>query len=421
MYKFLEIIAEKINNGIKVYFCPASFETVIIAKMLKDKYNVRPTGFCDNDNRKQDMNLRSLPGLRIYSFDTAAADATSEFLVVSPFHSAAITGDLIYERNIDSSRIIGFQQIERRKTCARYALNWVVEDKTFICCCIEEYKPTFDNQKLDVAKGIEYLDRTRKDLIDEVMDIPEGCKNCFQYKDAYIYKSRKLNSFDFSFKGWCNYKCTYCSAHHPTLKDDNKNYALEEYLTELENRGISNDIFSVLFAVGEPTLNEKRFALYEHCGQRGYFLDVFSNCSVFDKDLFELAHRAPVIIRSSFDAGTPETYKKIKGIDSWDRMLANVKHYSEAKYLALNPKYLFDPGINDNETDITNFVKICAELNVDFVTPAFSFLDSKYFDSDNAKKMFKLLVELLARNGIFTANVDTMYSQDYHKVYSESF
>lgn len=182
-----------------------------------------------------------------------------------------------------------------------------------------------------------------------------------------------------------------------------------------------NDIFSVLFAVGESCLNEKRFPLYDYCKERQYFLDVFTNCSVFDKSLFEVAQSSPVIIRKSFDAGTAETYARIKGVNCFPKMLENVRQYLTAPYLALNPKYLFVPGINDNEEDVNKFVQICAELRVDFVTPVFSFLDSQYFDSSHAKRMFKLLVDELAANGIFTANVDTLYSENYHKQYSESF
>ena len=98
-----------------------------------------------------------------------------------------------------------------------------------------------------------------------------------------------------------------------------------------------NDVFSVLYAVGESCLNEKRFGLYDYCGKKQYFLDVFTNCSAFDKSLYELAHKSPVIIRKSFDAGTPETYKKIKGVDFFDKAVTNVRHYLEAPYLAINP------------------------------------------------------------------------------------
>lgn len=187
-------------------------------------------------------------------------------------------------------------------------------------------------------------------------------------------------------------------------------------MTEFEKADAINDIFSVLFAVGEPCLNEKRFGLYHHCREKQYFLDVFSNCSVFD-----LAGSSTVIIRKSFDAGTPETYKKIKGVDGYYKMLENVKRYLQAPFLVLNPKYLFVPGINDSETDMKNFAKLYAELHVDFITPVFSILDNNYSVSSHARKMFGLLVDELAANNIFTANVDTLYSEEYHKVYAESF
>lgn len=419
--KYLKTVADKLKNNIKVYLCPSAMETVLIAKMLQDKYSVSPTGFCDNDVRKQGKYLNSLPDLKIVSFEEALRDEDAQFLVVSPHHSAEIIGSLVFERNVSEDRIINFHPIERKKTCALFAQNWIIEDRHFVCCCIEEYKPKFNHMGFDPQKGIEHLDITRKGLIEGSIPLPEGCRNCFNHKESYIYTSRKLNSFDFSFRGWCNYKCEYCSSNKPDINGYNDRFSLEPYLTELEKLDMVNDIFSVLFAVGESCLNEKRFPLYDYCGEKQYFMDVFSNCSVFDQSLFELAHRSPVIIRKSFDAGTPETYEKIKGVNCFLKMLENIKHYQQAPYLALNPKYLFVPGINDNETDVKSFVQICRELKVDFVTPVFSFIDSGYFDSDHAKKMFKLLVDELAESNIFTANVDTLYSENYHKTYSESF
>jgi pyruvate-formate lyase-activating enzyme len=424
MEKHLERAAAKLKSGVKVYLCPASLETVLVAKMLKERFSVLPAGFCDNDPRKRGKRLNSFPSLKIYSFDDAlngAGGETSEFFVVSPFHSAEITGDLTVDRKIAASRIINYQPVEKVKTCARFAQNWIVEDNHFVCCCIEEYKPKFSHKNLGVEAGIDYMDKTRKDLIDGRIELPDGCKTCFNLKDVFVYASRGLNSFDFSFRGWCNYKCDYCSANHPDIKGYNDGFALEEYLVALEKRGLLNGVFSVLNAVGEPTLNKKRFSLYEHCGEKQYFLDVFSNCSVFDGALFDLARRSPVIVRKSFDAGTPETYRRIKGVDLFSKMLDNVRRYLRAPFLVLNPKYLFVPGINDNETDIREFVKLCVEFGVDFVTPVFSFLDGKYFDSDRAKEMFGLLVRELADSNIFTANVDTLYSERYRKLYLESF
>lgn len=418
---YLEKIAGKLKSGIKVYLCPAAMETLVIAKMLKKQYSICPSGFCDNDTHKHNKYLNAFPDLKIYSFDEVLKEENSEFLVVSPHHSAEIIGQLVFERGVSENRILNYHPIERCKTCPLFAQNWIIEDRDFVCCCIEEYKPRLCNQKLDPQKGVEYLDKTRKGFIDKSIPLPEGCRTCYNYKDCYIYISRKLNSFDFSFRGWCNYKCNYCSSNQPDIHGYNDKFSLEEYLVELEKRDMINDIFSVLFAVGESCLNEKRFSLYDYCEKKQYFLDVFTNCSVFDKNLFELAHKIPVIIRKSFDAGTPETYAKIKGVDCFPKMVDNIRRYMAAPYIALNPKYLFVPEMNDNEKDIKEFVKICVDLKVDFVTPVFSFLNNRYADSSHAKKMFKFLVDELYRNNIFTANVDTLYSEDYHTLYKQSF
>ncbi len=416
---YLEIAANKLKNGVKVYLGPACMETALIAKMLRKQYAVLPVGFCDNDSRKQGKYLKSLPELKMVSFDEALADEHSEFLIVSPHHSAEIIGDLVLERGVPETRILNFHPVERVKTCALFAQNWIIRENNFYCCCMKN-APLFHHEN-HPEKSVEYLDKTRKGFIDGSIPLPTICTTCFHNKNCYIYTSRRLNSFNFSFRGWCNYKCAYCSASRPDRKQYNDKFSLVEYLIELEKRDMVNDIFSVLFAVGEPCLNEKRFPLYDLCEEKKYFLDVFSNCSVFDQSLCELAQASPVIIRKSFDAGTRQTYAKIKGVDCWEKMLKNIASYLKAPYLALNPKYLFMPGINDNETDIKNFVRLCADWNVDFVTPVFSILDNQYSDSNHAKKMFKLLVDELLEHNIFTANVDTLYSESYHKLYAASF
>ncbi len=418
--EYLSAAAARLRNGGRVYLCPASLETVLAARMLKNEYGASPSGFCDNDPRKQGKHLNSLPELEILSFDQALADPAAEFLVISPFHSADIIGNLVLERGVAPERVLNHHPVERRKTCARFAQNWMITDSSYYCCCMADM-PTFPHDPSDPEKGVETLDHVRNGLIDGTVPLPEKCLDCFHNRESFLYISRKLNSFNFSFVGWCNYKCEYCSANQPDRKHYNEKFYLEEYLTALERRDMVNDVFSVLFATGEPTLNEKRLPLYRHCEEKGYFLDVFSNCSVLDRDLLGMARRSPVIIRKSFDAGTPETYARIKGVNRWEKMLENVRQYVQAPYLAFNPKYLFLPGVNDNETDVENFVRLCAELKVDFVTPVFSFLDDSYESSEQARRMFKLLVDRLAEEGIFTANVDTLYSGSYHQLYQASF
>ncbi len=418
--QYIKRIAELLKAKTPVYLAPAAMETVVIAKMLKDQYGVYPTGFCDNDVKKQGKHLNSIPELSIVSFESALKDEQAVFLVCSPHHSAEIIGALVFEKGVAENRILNYHPIEKKKCCGLMAQNWIIQDNGFVCCCMGKESPSFDHRNYNVAEGIENLDFIRKKMIDGTVKVPAKCETCYRNRDSYIYTSRRLNSFDFSFRGWCNYKCQYCSANKPDIKGYNDRFSLEPYLEELEKRDMVNDLFSVLYAVGESCLNEKRFSLYDYCVEKKYFLDVFSNCSVFDDALFQAAHNSPVIIRKSFDAGTPETYYKIKGVKMWDKMLDNVRHYLEAPYFGFNPKYLFVPEVNDNEKDVELFVEICKELKVDFVTLVFSFLADDFYGSEHAKEMFAYLVDLLSKNNIFTASVDTLYSEKYHEEYKKA-
>lgn len=418
--EYLTIINRKIKAGIQVFLCPACMETVIVAKMLINEYHIKPTGFCDNDIRKKGKNINSIVGLKILSFDDAVKEKEAVFFVVSPHNSAEIIGKLVNELNVSKERIINYQPVEKREICHLICQDFFISNKVFSFCCMKNH-PTYNHNLLSLNETISSLYNLRNNIINYVEPIPDNCSNCYNTKSRYIYKSRKLTSVNFSFVGWCNYKCQYCSAHRPELKNYKSGFVLEEYLIEMEKRGMLNDIFSVLYAVGEPTLNEKRFSLYEYCGERKYFMDVFSNCSVFDQSLFDLAHKSPVIIRKSFDAGTPETYAKIKGVNCYYKMLDNVRCYLEAPFLALNPKYLFVPGVNDNETDINGFVKMCEQMKVDFVTPVFSIMGDEFEQSEHAQKMFKLLVDELAKRNIFTAGIDNLFDKTENNLYTKSF
>ena len=47
----LSTAAGKLKDGKRLYVCPASLETVLAARMMKNEYHVLPSGFCDNDPR----------------------------------------------------------------------------------------------------------------------------------------------------------------------------------------------------------------------------------------------------------------------------------------------------------------------------------------------------------------------------------
>ena len=67
-----------------------------------------------------------------------------------------------------------------------------------------------------------------------------------------------------------------------------------------------------------------------------------------------------VKIITSIDAGTRETFKKIKRNDMFDKVMENLRKYPVNK-TKLILKYLILEGVNDNETDIDRFYEIAKE------------------------------------------------------------
>lgn len=66
-------------------------------------------------------------------------------------------------------------------------------------------------------------------------------------------------------------------------------------------------------------------------------------------------------VLTSPDAGTRETYKKIKQVDCFDRFVSNLKKYPLDKVISFQMKYIFLDGINDNKEDVDGFCEIAKE------------------------------------------------------------
>lgn len=74
-----------------------------------------------------------------------------------------------------------------------------------------------------------------------------------------------------------------------------------------------------------------------------------------------------VEVTVSIDAGTKKTHKQIKMVDSYDKVIENLRRYSKAqkKYKKqVTTKYIIVPGINDNEQEIYAWLLLNKELEI---------------------------------------------------------
>lgn len=106
-------------------------------------------------------------------------------------------------------------------------------------------------------------------------------------------------------------------------------------------------------------------AIYElACGDTPMF---FSNLFIFDEDIARELHDNPrAKINFSIDAGTAETWHKVKGVNNFYRVLENLNAYLQAAQNAdqVILKYIIFPGINDSDEDFLSLTEIVKALKI---------------------------------------------------------
>jgi radical SAM protein with 4Fe4S-binding SPASM domain len=119
---------------------------------------------------------------------------------------------------------------------------------------------------------------------------------------------------------------------------------------------------------GEPLVNQDfcdiaRFTVHKRIQQ-----GLYTNGSLIDKDLMFTILSTQEWVKFSIDAGTRETYEKIKGIDDFDKVIQNIKDMvarrNEDFYsIMIGMDFVITP---DNYQEILKFSELVKELGVDY-------------------------------------------------------
>ncbi len=159
----------------------------------------------------------------------------------------------------------------------------------------------------------------------------------------------------------CNLRCVYCFT---TLEDQatirsqwDSRYRASDVVKKIIGAGLLSKSARVYWTGGEPTLAAEFDEIIELVTSYGAFSSVFSNCVRYSPGLAAAIERHPdlVSVLCSVDAGTPETYERIKGADVFEKVWDVVGRYNRSRP-AVHAKYIFVDSFNSGEADIRGFV-----------------------------------------------------------------
>ena len=270
-----------------------------------------------------------------------------------------------------------FYSCHRLEKFNLHLLAMKMEKPVCLCCEPLENLPgvSLDGASEDVFKHLKdirdnILSEGYLDLDDPKRKYTNTCKKCIFYKKDIWKAERAIQELTFGlYPSPCQSKCFYCSVWEDCLKGDQPE-AVSDYYDKMLNfvEYIKDNDFIDKnarwnIASGEITIHPYRERLLNAVGNSK--CRFFTNMFKYDERIAaNLSANSKSTVFLSIDAGTKETWRKIKGVDNFERVLENLFKYrdiSEPGQIML--KYIIFPGINDDDENFEAVAKIMSLLN----------------------------------------------------------
>lgn len=204
---------------------------------------------------------------------------------------------------------------------------------------------------------------------------PYECTNCPMLRENEWDDEDYIDNLLFAHWLDCNSRCMYCGA--TTDEFVRENYIYYDFtpaIKDMIEKGILIPSAKIDFAGGEPTVYPE-FERLLTVFLENHFDNLYINTSgiKFSPSIERaLKNRQITTLTISLDAGSKEMHKRIKRVNSYDKVWGNIKKYSKAQQFAKTKKkiclkYILVPGINDVCREIDIFYEKVLAAKIDHV------------------------------------------------------
>lgn len=210
-----------------------------------------------------------------------------------------------------------------------------------------------------------------------------SCVGCPFLEEREWYDPEEyINNLYISHWTHCNSKCVYCYAtQHPEDFKYHKPYTILPQLKEMLENNILRTGGSIHFGGGEPTILAEFEDLIELLlDHKFYDLRIHTSGIKYSPALERGIREGRLTVVVSTDAGSAETFEKIKQVPCYDVVRENIKKYSQAqidtnhlvapgvlmkgKYM-VSSKFIIMPGINDTVEEVESWLRANAEAGLE--------------------------------------------------------
>ncbi|WP_295161151.1 radical SAM protein [uncultured Brachyspira sp.] len=211
------------------------------------------------------------------------------------------------------------------------------------CCCANTFQSPIIITAEEMKSGkvtYELIIQRRIELFERLNGLAEGptgdCLKCNllmerEYKDVnfdYLGGHGYTSGFNIQHFTSCNLRCSYCSFTTENNFKPPVYTNLIEFIELFRSRGKLIGGNWIEFNGGEPTILEDFDEILDYltknnCGT----VMLFSNSLKYSESVYNALKENKIFITTSIDAGTPSTYKKMKRVDGYIKVIENMIRY----------------------------------------------------------------------------------------------
>lgn len=407
-------------KGKAVIFYGAGYESQFEISKYRSM-GVEPACLCDKDPEKWD---KFLWGVKCVPLEEAIKKYPDFVMVVTPRFPLRfrIMEELLSSETVTKDQLLNYEPYVKMKSCP--SLHSILDAnaaKVLAICCgqIESNRRPqvpFDG---NLQENIENIERLRREILKNI-NSPEPksdfcvCDSCRWATVDYWPADIRVRTLKYDFGGRCQFNCTYCfspARHNMVEPEWAKQARLPELISCLEQIHALHPEVVIEYAAGEICVAPNQEEIYrtlEH-----YDSTIITNVGQYSPGLAELITKGKVrSMLVSLDAGTPETFKLVKG-DAGD---FNQVKTNLAKYIALGAqvdlKYIFVNGINDNTADVEGFVALAKELGVNRISVSKDHRKGVVSEETHIVSLMKHMIACAHKNGLAAILASGFFTND---------
>lgn len=267
----------------------------------------------------------------------------------------------------------------RYKSCYWIESGINFDRDSYKVCCLYSAKgggntiieDNYNGHKIDWEKVFAFK-KMMKDLHKSGKTYPK-CEGCIYLKeDDWDDDHTKISMINLDYWTKCNSRCRYCFTMSNKWKYNLfRNYNFLPILEDMISKGIlSNETGEVSFGGGEVTLLKEFDKVLDLFLENNFKkIIIHSSAIKYSKEIEKGLKKGSVQLIISVDSGTKALHKKIKQVNSYDKVWANLNEYAKHQKTAgqVKTKYIVIPGINDNLEEIQIWLQKSKENGINSV------------------------------------------------------